>query len=217
MAGFENSLRAASTAILRRELTESERVEFLELAGAIGMDNVKDYLYMLMVFKRNEDRVNGAIAAFKDEMAVRFGEMGALEKKIHDTLESSISRVLGEGAREIGQDMGREIAAEAKATLTTHEEFHYLRGQCAVVGFVAALSTVVYWLGSQFGFERIGNESFFAYLLNLRSGFVVFACAFGYAYFWSVDRWKLIRRDWFYTVQFVLQILISLALLVYLL
>jgi hypothetical protein len=168
---------------------------------------------MLMVFKRNEDRVNGAIAGFRDEMAARFDEMGALEKKIHDTLESSISRVLGDGAREIGRDMGKEIAVEVKATLTTHEEFHRLRGQFAVIGFVVALSTVAYWLGSQFGFEHIGKESFFAYLLNLRSGLVVFVCTFGYAYFWSADHWKLIKRDWFCTVRFVLQILILLALL----
>jgi hypothetical protein len=113
--------------------------------------------------------------------------------------------------------MGKEIAAEAKATLTAHEEFHYLRGQFAVMGFVVALSTVAYWLGSQFGFEHISKENFFAYLLNLRSGFVVFVCAFGYAYFWSADHWRLIKRDWFYTVRFVLQILISLALLLYLL
>jgi hypothetical protein len=217
MAGFENSLRTASTAILKRELTESERVEFLELASAIGMSSVEDYLYMLMVFKRNEDRVNGAITKFDENMKARFDEMGVLEQKIHDMLESSISRVLGDGAREIGRDMGKEIAAEAKATLTAHEEFHYLRGQFAVMGFVVALSTVAYWLGSQFGFEHIGNESFFSYLLNLRSGLVVFTGAFGYAYFWSVDHWKLIKRDWFYTARFVLQILLVAVLIVTLL
>jgi hypothetical protein len=42
MAGFENSLRTASMAILKRELTESERVEFLEMAGAMGMSDVED-------------------------------------------------------------------------------------------------------------------------------------------------------------------------------
>jgi hypothetical protein len=217
LAGFENSLRAASQAILKRELTESERVEFLELAGAIGMGNVEDFLYMLMVFKRNEDKVDGTLAGFRDEMKARFDEMAALEQNIRAILESSISRVLGDGAREIGRDMGKEIAAEAKTTLTAHEEFHYLRGQFAVIGFVVALSTVAYWLGSQFGFEHIGNESFFAYLLNLRLGPVLFTCTFGYAYFWSADHWRLIKKDWFYTARFVLQILISLALLAYLL
>jgi hypothetical protein len=115
---------------------------------------------MLMVFKRNEDRVDVAIAGFKDKMEARFDEMGALEKKIHDTLESSISRVLGDGAREIGRDMGKEIATEAKATLTTHEEFHYLSGQFAVIGFVVALSTVAYWLGSQFGLSISARRVF---------------------------------------------------------
>jgi hypothetical protein len=108
MAGFENSLRAASRAILKRDLTESERVEFLELAGAIGMNNVEDYLYMLMVFKRNEDRVDSTLAEFRDEMKARFDEVAAMEQSIRSTLENSISRVLGVGAREIGRDMGDE-------------------------------------------------------------------------------------------------------------
>jgi hypothetical protein len=172
---------------------------------------------MLMVFKRNEDRVNGAIAGFREEMKDQFDEMGALEEKIHGTLESSISRVLGDGAREIGRNMGEEIAAEAKAMLTSHEEFHYLRGQFAIIGLIVALSTVAYWLGSQFGFEHIGNESFFSYLLNLRSGLVVFTGAFGYAYFWSVDHWKLIKGEWFYKTRFALQILLVAVLVVTLL
>jgi predicted RNase H-like HicB family nuclease len=127
MAGFENSLRAASLAILKRELTESKRVEFLELAAAIGMGSVEDYLYMLMVFKRNEDRVNGVIAGFRNGMEARFDEMGALEQKIHDTLESSISRVLGDETREIGRDMAGHIAEKAKGVLAASEDFHFLR------------------------------------------------------------------------------------------
>jgi hypothetical protein len=206
LAGFENSLRTASQAILKRDLTESERVEFLELASAIGMGNVEDYLYMLMVFKRSEDKLNR-----------RFDEMSELEGKIHGTLESSISRVLGDGAREIGRDMGNEIAAAAKDSFREHEQFHYLRGQFAIIGFVLAIATVAYWLGSQFRFDRIDNLSFFGYLLNIHSGLAVFVCAFGYAYFWSADHWKLIKRDWFYKTRFVLQILLVVVLVITLL
>jgi hypothetical protein len=72
---------------------------------------------MLMVFKRNEDRVNGTIADFKGEMKSRFDAKGALERKIDATLESSISRLLGDGAREISQDMGYQIAEPAKGVL----------------------------------------------------------------------------------------------------
>jgi hypothetical protein len=162
VAVFENSLKTASLAVLKRDLTESERVEFLELAAAIGMSNVEDYLYMLMVFKRNEDNVRHTLAGFSDKIDARFDEMGALERNIRDTLESSISRVLGDWAREIGRDMGSEIAAAAKDSLREYEQFHYLRGQFAIMGFVVAIATVAYWLGSQFGFDQIDNEGFLA-------------------------------------------------------
>jgi hypothetical protein len=217
VAVFENSLKMASLAILKRELTEKERVEFLELAGAIGMSNVEDYLYMLMVFKRNEDNVKHTLTVFREEMKARFDEMATLEQTIRSTLESSISRVLGDGAREIGRDMGSEIAAAAKDSLREYEQFHYLRGQFAIMGFVVAIALTAYWLGSQFRFDQIGNESFFSYLLNLRAGLVLFLCAFGYAYFWSVDHWKLIKRDLFYKIRFVLQILLVVVLVVTLL
>jgi hypothetical protein len=214
MAGFDDTLRAASLAVLKRELTENERIEFLDLAGAIGMNNVQDYLYMLMVFKRNEDNVRYTLNNFSDKIEARFDETAALERNIRDTLESSIFRVLGDGAREIGRDMGSEIATAAKDSLREYEQFHCLRGQFAIMGFVVSIATAAYWLGSQFRFDQIGNESFFSYLLNLRSGLVLFLCAFGYAYFWSVDHWKLIKKDWLYRTRFVLQIVLVLVLIV---
>ncbi|GHV30583.1 hypothetical protein FACS1894167_11660 [Synergistales bacterium] len=82
MADFNEALETASNTILKRDLSDDERVEFLELGATLGMESVKDYLYMLMIFKRNEDRLN-----------TRFDEMGALEKRIHDTLESELPRV----------------------------------------------------------------------------------------------------------------------------
>ncbi|MDR1508030.1 MAG: hypothetical protein LBS53_00145 [Synergistaceae bacterium] len=214
MAGFENSLRAAAQAILKRDLTESERVEFLELAGAIGMSSVEDYLYMLMVFKRNEDRVNGAITKFDENMKARFDEIGVLEQKIHDTLESSISRVLGDGARDIGRDMGNHIAESAKDVLKGHEEFHYERGQFLMAGLIIAISTVTYWLGAQFGFNRIDNESYIAYILKIPAGAVICWCVSGFAFLWSLDHWRLVKRDWFYKIRFSLQILLLVVLLI---
>ena len=98
MSNFENTLRESSLAILRRELTESERIEFLELAGAIGMNSVEDYMYMLMIFKRNEDRISAQMDSFKKEMKARFDEMGFLEKKIDGTLEKTLENMLGKGA-----------------------------------------------------------------------------------------------------------------------
>jgi hypothetical protein len=217
MAGFENSLRAASAAILKRELTEGERIEFLELAGAIGMSSVEDYLYMLMVFKRNEDRVNGAIAGFKDKMETRFDEMGALEKKIHDTLESSISRVLSDGAREIGRDMAGHIAEEAKGVLAASEEFHFLRGQTWMVCLITLMMTLSYWLGTMNVLRVEEDFTFLKALLMLPAGGVAFVCAFFYTVMWAFDHWRCVKKYISYKVVLALQGLVLLALLVHLL
>ena len=98
MANFENTLQVASQAILRRELTDAERIEFLELAGVIGMSSVEDYLYMLMIFKRNEDRISAQMDSFKKEMKARFDEIGFLEKKIDTTLGKTLEDMFGKGA-----------------------------------------------------------------------------------------------------------------------
>ncbi|MDR2782391.1 MAG: hypothetical protein LBB48_00860 [Treponema sp.] len=213
MAGFENSLRAASQAILKRELTESERVEFLELAGAIGMNSVEDYLYMLMVFKRNEDKVSDAIAGFKDKMEDRFDEMGLLEKKIHDTLESSISRVLGDGAREIGRDMGSHIAEGARDVLAANEEFHFLRGQTWMICLITLMTTLAYWLGTLNVLRVEGDFTFLKALLTLPAGCVAFVCASSYTVMWAFDHWRLVKRRISYKVVLALQALLLLALI----
>jgi hypothetical protein len=200
---------------LKRELTDSERIEFLELAGAIGMGNVEDYLYMLMVFKRNEDRVNGVIAGFKDRMEARFDEMSALKRKIDDKLEGTISKILGDGAKEIGRDMGNRIAESAKDVLKGHEEFHYAKGQVAVVGVILMLS-VAYLLGAVYGFGDRGNGDFFDILLRFPAGHIVLVCGFAYTVMWCFDHWKLVKNDVFCKVRLVLQVLVLLALLVYL-
>jgi hypothetical protein len=215
MAVFENSLRVASLAILKRDLTESERIEFLDLAGSIGMSSVEDYLYMLMVFKRNEDNVGGMLACFRDEIRARFDEMGALERKIDATLESSISRVLGDGAREISRSMGGEIAESAKDVLSSTEEFHFLRGQTFVTGAVITISVVAYLLGAVYGFGSEGEGDFLDILLRFPAGGVIFVCGSAYAVMWSSDHWRLVKRDIFRKALLGLQIMVLTALFVY--
>jgi hypothetical protein len=217
VAGFENSLKTAALAVLKRDLTESERVEFLELAAAIGMSNVEDYLYMLMVFKRNEDRVSGALTGFRDEMTAKFDEMGALSNKIDNTLESTVFRVLGDGAREISRDMGAQVTESAKGILSSTEEFHFMRGQTYVAGLIIALSAVSYWLGAIYGFGNEDSSDFLGILLRLPAGSVMLYCGFVYTVLWCVDYWKLLKRDIFCKVRLGLQMLVLVALFVYLL
>jgi hypothetical protein len=159
-----------------------------------------------MVFKRSEDKLNR-----------RFDEMSELEGKIHDTLESSISRILGDGAREIGRDIGYQVAESAKDALKGHEEFHYARGQVAVIVVMLMLSVVAYLLGAVYGFGSEGNGDFLDILLRFPAGNVVLVCGIAYVTFWCYDHWRLVRNDVFCKVRLVLQILVLLALLLYLL
>jgi hypothetical protein len=219
MVGFDDTLRAASLAILKRELTESERIEFLDLAGAIGMSSVEDYLYMLMIFKRNEDKINGQLLSFRKEMKAKFEEMGALEKKIDATLESTISRILGDGAREIGRNMGNHIAESAKDALKGYGEFHCLRGQILTVCLISVLAAFSYWLGTGdiLGVLTDDRIGYLRTALQIPASGVAFICGGVYVAAWVLDHWNFVKRYVSYKIMLTLKILILLVLLLYLL
>jgi hypothetical protein len=187
MASFENNLQAASQAILKRELTESERIEFLELAGAIGMNSVEDYLYMLMIFKRNEDRITGQMVSFRKEMKARFDEMGFLEKKIDATLGKTLEDMLGKGAEKIGYAMGRDIAHSAKQVLKKNGEFHFLRGQVLTICVAAIIGTIGYWLGGIDAFTIGEGRSFLGVFFWFPAGGFALICGIVYAFAWYLD------------------------------
>jgi len=213
MSDFENTLRSASLAILKRELTDNERIEFLELAGAIGMSSVEDYLYMLMIFKRNEDRITGQMIAFKKEMKARFDEMGVLEKKIDATLGKTLEDMLGKGAEKIGFAMGRDIVDAAQKILKTNGNFHFVRGQAMVACVMVLMVTVAYWLGNVNFFYFEGGMNYFRVLLMYPAGGLALLCGMIYTTAWYFDHdWKISAYTT-YTVKFVLQIIVLLALL----
>jgi hypothetical protein len=71
-------------------------------------------------------------------------------------------------------------------------------------------------LGAVYGFGGSENGDFLSILLYIPAGSVVLYCGSIYAAMWSLDHWKLVKRDVFYKVWLVLQILVLLALLAYL-
>ena len=213
MSNFENTLRPVSLAILKRELTDDEKMEFLELAASIGMNDVENYLYMLMVFKRNEDRITAQMVSFQKEMKDRFDEMGVLEKKIDDTLEKSIKNMLGKGAEEIVYAMGRNIVDSAKEVLKENKEFHFLRGQTMSVCIVSLMACVAYWLGSIDAFSFEGDRTFFNYFLWFPVGNLAFICGLIYTGMWYFDHERQISKQLTYKIKFTLQIIILLVLL----
>jgi hypothetical protein len=219
MTGFDNTLREVSLAILKRELTENERLEFLDLAGTMGVNDVQDYLYLLMVFKRNEDRIGGQLFSFRKEMAAKFEAMSALEKKIDHKLESTISKILSDGAREIGRDMGNHIAESAKDALKGYEEFHLLRGQILAICLISCLAAFSYWLGTGdvLGVLTHGRVGYLREMLRIPASGVMFMCGLLYVMTWILDHWYFVKRYVSYKVTLTLKILVLLALLLHVL
>jgi hypothetical protein len=216
MANFEETLRSASLAVLKRELADNERIEFMELAGAIGMNNVEDYLYMLMIFKRNEDKITGQLAYFEKEMQSRFDEMGVLEKKIDATLGNTLKDMLGQGAEKIGHAMGRDITNSAKEVLSGHGEFHFMRGWVLSLCITAVIACVSYALGSAGVFDFTSGWRLFDALMGFPAGGLAAICCPAYVITWGCDHWGKMWRP-SYKTKFVLQILILLSLLLWIL
>jgi hypothetical protein len=217
MSDFDRALKDAASAILKRELTDEERMEFRDLSDTLGMGSVEDYLYMLMIFKRNEDRISEKLGSFGEEIGKRFGEMAALSEKIDETLDSSIRKILGEGAREIGRDMGEHVAEGAKEILRESGDYHFLRGQVWVVFCLSLLAAISYWLGSANVLKAAGNSNPMDILMGLPSGWLAFICGSVYAYMWSWDHWKLVKGSAYYKLISALQVFLTLCLLVFLL
>jgi len=187
MADFNESLKAASLAILNRELSEEERTEFLELGAALGMNTVEDYLYILMIFKRHSDI-----------MERRFDEIGALKRKINDTIEHSVERILGEGAARIGADMGETIAIRSREVMSSVKEYYGIRGSIVAVSVTGILATLAYWFGLSGVYGMFEADTLFRGVLFLPAGWWMFLSFVSYTYFWCFDNWNRVKESTLY-------------------
>ena len=173
MTNFEDRLQEVSRAILRRELTESERIEFLELVGAIGMSNVDDYLYILMIFKRNEDRISAQMFSFRKEMKTRFDQMGVLEGKIDATLGKTLKDMLDKMAV-VFVEKADDLAAQ-KSKVETWRTGAFMMSAIVMfgavilnAGYVMGSGTYPFWLRPINSFQLIVS-----WLLNVPSGWIL--------------------------------------------
>ena len=182
MSDFNKSLKTVALTILRRELKEEERMEFLELGAALGMNNVEDYLYILMIFKRHSDI-----------MEKKFDELSALERRISDTLEYSIHKILGEGAARIGTGMGETIAERSKELMTSVKEFYTLRGSIVAITVTGLLAAMAYWLGISGVVIMDEIDLSFRSVFYLQAGYWMFLSMSMYTYCWCCDNWNLVK------------------------
>jgi hypothetical protein len=201
MPTIDEKLSLAGELILKRPFSEEEQLEIYRIANVLGMKDVQSFLHLLLVFKLHEQTM-------KDE----FSKIASLEKKINETLESSIDRVLGEGASRIGADIGDKIAWNAKGLLTSYGEYSSIRGQTILVCFCFVITTAAYWLGTVGFLESVSRGGALEGLLFLPAGWSIFYCGSLYTILWVGDHWGMIRRTVLYKIFLGVQIFLLLAI-----
>ena len=197
MSSLDTKMSQIAEQVLKRPLTEDEQLEIYKISDVMGMANVQSFLYQLLVFKLHEDTMKtqfGELARFESRLNEKFEAMAALESKIHETLENSVERILGEGARRIGEDMGDTIADRAEHVLTAVAEYHSIRGQTIIICFICIITSLAYWLGSGNVLKWLPAGGPLEALLFLPAGWCVFLCGVTYTFFWIGDHWKRIKR-----------------------
>jgi len=201
MPNLDEKISLAAELILKRPLNDEERFEIYRIADVLGMKDVQSFLHLLLVFKLHENTMNE-----------KFAEMAVLEKRILGTLESSIERILGEGAARIGANMGETITNGARETLTSLGEYHTLRGQTILVCFICLTSSLAYWLGANNFLSTVSPGGALEAFLFLPAGWSVFFCGATYTFLWAGDHWGRIKKTKLYRTFLGLQIFFLLLL-----
>jgi hypothetical protein len=181
------------------------------------MRDVQSFLYLLLVFKLHEDVTReqfGKLEALETRLNEKFGEMGELSSKIDKTLEASIERVLGDGAREIGRDMGRYIAEHAKESLGARDDYQFLRGQVLSIGVMGFIAAFAYQFGTANALDSLDGTGSTGALLTLPAGWWAFFCCALHNFMWAYDHWKLVKESTFHKTIFAVQCLILAVLII---
>jgi hypothetical protein len=215
MTNLDDKMSVLAEQVLKRPLSDEEQLEMYRISDAVGMRDVQSFLHLLLVFRLHEDGMRkqlDGLVSFENRLNEKFTEIAVLEKKINNTFESSIERVLGEGAQKIGRDMGDYIAKGVEETLGARDDYHFLRGQVWIVCCISLLMAVAYWLGSVGALNADNDVGALDMLLRLPSGWVAFICCSLYTYMWAFDHWKKVKKSVYYKSILALQGLILLVL-----
>jgi ElaB/YqjD/DUF883 family membrane-anchored ribosome-binding protein len=213
---LDEKMSSMAESVLKRSLSEDEKNEILRISDAVGMRDVQSFLHLLMVFKLHEDVTRGQfdkLESLKERLDEKFREMSELSENITKTLERSIERILGDGAREIGRDMGTHIAEGAKEALGARDDYQSLRGQICVVCMLSFVAAVAYRLGMINAVGADGGYIALDSLFLLPAGWWVFFCCSLYTFMWAYDHWKLVKKSAFHKGILAVQCLILAALI----
>jgi hypothetical protein len=203
MPRLDGKISSIAEQILKRPLSDEEELEIFRISDAVGMKDVQSFLHLLLVFKLHEDT-----------MKSKFDEITGLEKTIHETLESSIRKILRDGTERIGAEVGKDIAANAGGILSSFKEFHVIRGYIAAASVTGVVATLAYWFGVSGAFKTNGIDGPLGNILFLPAGWWMLFSFAAYGYFWFFDHWKQVKKSVFYKSLLILQTLIIAAFFV---
>jgi hypothetical protein len=206
MALLDEKTSRAAEQILRRSLSDEERSEIHRIADALGMKDVQSFLHLLLVFKLHEET-----------MKEKFAEIAELEKKINETLENSIRKILRDGTERIGAELGDSVVSRAENVLASVREYASLRGQTLVVCFFWVTSAFAYWIGAGNVLRHVPSDSALETLLFLPAGWGIFFCGSFYSMLWACDHWKEIKRKTVFKAVLGVQIFFLLLIVLVLL
>jgi hypothetical protein len=217
MPSLDEKMSSMAELVLKRRLSEDEKNEIFRISDAMGMANVQSFLHLLMVFKLHEDVTReqfGKLESLEARLNEKFDATGALSKNINDTLERSIERILGEGAREIGRDMGTYIAEHARESLGARDDYQFLRGQVRSVCVMGLTAAFAYRFGAVNTLGSVDASGPAGALLTLPAGWWAFFCCALHNFMWAYDHWKLVKKSTFHKAVFAAQCLILAILII---
>ena len=206
MPRLDGKISAIAEQILKRPLSDEEELEIFRISDAVGMKDVQSFLHLLLVFKLHEETMKG-----------KFDEIAALEKKIRETLENSVEKLLRDGTYKIGAELGDSVVSRAESVLASVKEYTSLRGQTILVCFFWVISAFAYWLGAGNVLRFVPSGGIFETLLFLPAGWGIFFCGSFYTLLWACDHWKAIKKKALFKVIFGAQIFFLLLLVLALL
>ena len=206
MPGLDGKISAIAEQILQRPLSDEEELEIFRISDAVGMKDIQSLLHLLLVFKLHEETMKG-----------KFEEIAALEKKIRETLESSVEKLLRDGTYKIGAELGDTVVSHAENVLASVKEYASLRGQTVIVCFFWVASAFAYSLGNGYALRHIPSGGILETLLFLPAGWGIFFCGSFYTLLWACDNWKTIKKKALYKTIFGVQIFFLLLLVLALL
>ena len=187
MATLDERISLVAEQIFKRPLSDEEQLEIYRIVDILGMKDIQSYLHLILVLKLHENT-----------MDIKFAEMAAIDKKIQDTLECSIERILGEGAEQIGADMGETIASKAKEVMSSVKDFYCVRGYIVATSITGIVATVAYWLGLSGALRVDEYDGLFKGVFLLPAGWWMFFSVASYTYFWFFDNRKLVKKNVYY-------------------